>query len=363
MLTISPDLVWTWKSNTRRGNMRVDGGVMVGEFVCACMYVHVQVCHCGSVLTISVSAASTPFLPMGCPAPMTSTWPLVTSTCTCRLQRVNKTLLLSWLKGPNPEIKLHLHVTTLNQVHMFEYWPPGNGSSLHPQPFQDAKGPAHGTAWSRWEAPDTDLKTPRCSWKSWCTAQNQKKMICCSCSNSSKHQYHPSLLLPPPLGSRKEMSGHFSAQALASIMCASSIKVASLHLVARHHWPKETNQKKIFQGRFSVANDTSTVKRTCNQCWSHTCRKQLKFTPSKHKCKCSMLNANKILTTQSYHIGLISAAYVFNKTTSMECEKKKCEWHTLETSFWATNLAKVLDDTQTYSANSNGQYGCDDPFF
>jgi hypothetical protein len=43
--------------------------------------------------------------------------------------------------------------------------------------------------------------------------------------------------------------------------------------------------------------------------------------------------------------------------------KKKCEWHTLETSFWATNLAEVLDDTQTYSANSNGQYGCDDPFF
>jgi hypothetical protein len=34
-----------------------------------------------------------------------------------------------------------------------------------------------------------------------------------------------------------------------------------------------------------------------------------------------MLSANKILTTQSYHIGLISAAYVFNKT-SMECEKK-----------------------------------------
>ena len=75
-----------------------------------------------------------------------------------------------------------------------------------------------------------------------------------------------------------------------------------------------------------------------------------------------MLNANKILTTQSHHIGLISAAYVFNKTTSMECEKK-CEWHTLETSFWATNLAEVLDDTQTYSANSNGQYGCDDPLF
>ena len=33
-----------------------DGGVMVGEFVCmyVCTYVHVQVCHCGSVLTICV---------------------------------------------------------------------------------------------------------------------------------------------------------------------------------------------------------------------------------------------------------------------------------------------------------------------
>ena len=31
-----------------------DGGVMVGEFVCVCVYVHVQVCHFGSVLTICV---------------------------------------------------------------------------------------------------------------------------------------------------------------------------------------------------------------------------------------------------------------------------------------------------------------------
>ena len=107
--------------------------------LCACMYVHVQVCHFGSVLTISVPGASTPFLPMGCPAPMTSTWPLVTSSCTCRLQRV-KALLLSWLKGPNPEIKLHLHVTTLNQMHMFEYWPPGNGTPSILSPFRMQRG-------------------------------------------------------------------------------------------------------------------------------------------------------------------------------------------------------------------------------
>ena len=53
MLTTSPDLDWAQKSNKGRGRM----GVMDGWWwvsLCVCMYVHVLVCHFGSVLTICV---------------------------------------------------------------------------------------------------------------------------------------------------------------------------------------------------------------------------------------------------------------------------------------------------------------------